>query len=81
MIREYPAFDPGWNKIFNITGMIREGLALPASSLALPGTTAVIPGKHRSSAGTNRDDPGYDIADRATVELRWSPGKYRQSPG
>jgi hypothetical protein len=24
MIREHPAFDPGWNKIFNITGMIRE---------------------------------------------------------
>jgi hypothetical protein len=57
MIREHPAFDsggikylisPGWS------GMIREGIALPASSLALPGTTGVIPGKHRSSAGTNR---------------------------
>jgi hypothetical protein len=24
MIRKHPAFNPGWNKIFNITGMIRE---------------------------------------------------------
>jgi hypothetical protein len=41
MIREHQAFDPGWNKIinYNITRLIREGVALPASSLALPGTT------------------------------------------
>jgi hypothetical protein len=52
-----PAFDPGWNKIFNITGVVRGDLgsiALPASSLALPGTTGVTPEKHCSSAGTNR---------------------------
>jgi hypothetical protein len=24
MIREHPAFDPGWNKIFNITGVVRD---------------------------------------------------------
>jgi hypothetical protein len=43
MIREHPAFDPGWNKIFNITGVIRddpESIALPASSLA--GVTGVF---------------------------------------
>jgi hypothetical protein len=26
MIREKPAFDPGWNKIFNITGVVRIDL-------------------------------------------------------
>jgi hypothetical protein len=36
--------------------MILEGIALPASSLALPAQTG--------------DDPGYDIAGRATVEPR-----------
>jgi hypothetical protein len=24
MIREHPAFDPGWNKIFNITEVVRD---------------------------------------------------------
>jgi hypothetical protein len=24
MIREHPAFDPGWNKIFNITAVVRD---------------------------------------------------------
>jgi hypothetical protein len=24
MIREHPAFDPGLNKIFNITGVVRD---------------------------------------------------------
>jgi hypothetical protein len=41
---EHSAFDPGWNKIFNITEVIREGIALPASSLALPGTTRLRKG-------------------------------------
>jgi hypothetical protein len=56
MIREDLAFDPGWNKIFNITGVDQDDpgrKALLASSLALPGTTGVTPGKHCSSASTN----------------------------
>jgi hypothetical protein len=56
MIREYPAFDPGWNKIFDITGVDLDdpgNIALPALFLALPGTTGVTPAKYRSSAGTN----------------------------
>jgi hypothetical protein len=57
MIREHPAFDLGRNKIFNITGMVRDdqgSIALPASSLALPGTIRVTSGKHRCSADTNQ---------------------------
>jgi hypothetical protein len=73
MIREHPEFDPGWNKIFNINGVVRDdpgSKALPASSLALHGTTGVTLGKHRSSAG---DDPGYDIAGRAPVNAGRAP--------
>jgi hypothetical protein len=35
MIQKHPAFDPGWNKIFNITGVVWDdpgSKALQASS-------------------------------------------------
>jgi hypothetical protein len=32
MIREHPAFDPGWNKIFNITGWTLPGVSETAAN-------------------------------------------------
>jgi hypothetical protein len=64
MIREHQAFDPGWNKIinYNITGLIREGVALLASSLALP----EIPGLRKGSTVALLTQTGDDIM---SVEL------------
>jgi methyl coenzyme M reductase subunit D len=73
MIWEHSAFDPGCNKIYNITRIVRvilEGIALPASSLTLPGTTGNTLRKHRSSVASTEDDPGNDITGRGKVEPR-----------
>jgi hypothetical protein len=47
MIREHPAFDPGWNKIFNITGVVRDDLGRYSFA-----------GIILSSAGNDRGDTG-----------------------
>jgi hypothetical protein len=73
MMREHPAFDSGWNIIFNITGVVRDNpgsIALPATSTALPGTTGFTPGSTAALSTQTGDDPGHDIADKATVEPR-----------
>jgi hypothetical protein len=46
--------------------MIREGIALPASSLALPGTTGLYRENTVALPAQTGDDPGFDIAGRAT---------------
>jgi hypothetical protein len=64
MIREHPAYDPGLNKIFNITGVVRDdpgSIALAASSLALPGTTGVTPGGTEALSAQTGDDPGHEL--------------------
>jgi hypothetical protein len=56
------AFDPGWNKILNITGVVCDdsgSIALPASSLALPGTLGVTSGSTIALPAQTRNDPGY----------------------
>jgi hypothetical protein len=72
---------PGWS------GMTREGIALPDSSLGLPGTTGLYRGSTVALPAQTGDDPGYDLAGRATVEpwrikveLRLIPVEPRQSP-
>jgi hypothetical protein len=70
MIRTHLAFGPGWNKIFNITGVFRGGIALPLSSLALPGTPELHQGGTVALLTQTGDNPGNDIAGRATVEPR-----------
>jgi hypothetical protein len=57
MIRKHPAKDPGWNKIFNITGVVQDDLgrySFAGFILSAAGTTGALLGKHRSSADINR---------------------------
>jgi hypothetical protein len=55
--------------------MIREGIALPASSLALTGTTGLYRESTVVLPAQTGDDLGYDIAGRAMVEPRYMPAE------